>query len=102
MKSQNTFDIADFFILIVKWKKFLLFTLFFSAVISYLSIYFFVEEKYDSYGLIIPFRSLTLGRISIIIPKASTIRLRNSSDPTDFSLKIIELLTWYPFPIYLI
>jgi capsule polysaccharide export protein KpsE/RkpR len=64
MKSQNTFDIADFFILIVKWKKFLLFTLFFSAVISYLSIYFFVEEKYDSYGLIIPSEDDSFGSLA--------------------------------------
>jgi len=40
-------------------------------------------------------RGLPLGRLSIIIPKASTIRLRNSSDPIVFPLKVTELLTWY-------
>ncbi len=40
-------------------------------------------------------RSLPLGRLSIIIPKASTIRLRNSSVPTGFPLKITELLNYF-------
>ena len=33
------------------------------------------------YGLVFHFRGLPLGRLSIIIPKVSTIWLRNSSDP---------------------
>jgi len=38
-------------------------------------------------------RGLPLGRLSIVIPKASTIWLRSSSDPIDFPLKVTELLT---------
>jgi len=38
-------------------------------------------------------RGLSLGHLSIIMPKASTIRLRNSSDPIGFPLKITELLS---------
>ena len=41
-----------------------------------------------------------MGRLSIIIPKASTIRLRNPSDTIGFPLEVTELLTWYTFPIY--
>jgi len=37
----------------------------------------------------------------VIIPKAPTIRLRNSSGSIGFPLKATELLTWHPFPIYL-
>lgn len=47
-------------------------------------------------------RVLPLGRLSIVIAKASTIWLRSSSDTISFPLKITELLTWYAFPIYLI
>ncbi|GAI11443.1 unnamed protein product, partial [marine sediment metagenome] len=43
-----------------------------------------------------------LGRLVIVIPKTSTIWLRNSSVPIGFLLKITGLLTWYTFPIYLI
>jgi len=42
-------------------------------------------------------RSLTLGRLYIVIPKASTIRLRNPSDPIGCPLKVTELLTWYTY-----
>ena len=38
-------------------------------------------------------RSLPLRRLSIIIPKAAIIWLKNSSDPVGFPLKITELLT---------
>lgn len=47
-------------------------------------------------------RILSLGRLSIMIPKASAIWLRNSPDPTGCPLKVTELLAWYTFPIYLI
>lgn len=38
-------------------------------------------------------RVLPLGSLSIIITKALTIRLRNSSNPIDFLSKVTELLT---------
>ncbi len=47
-------------------------------------------------------RGLRLGCLSIVIPKTSTIWLRNSSDPIGFPLKVAELLTWHTFTIYLI
>lgn len=47
-------------------------------------------------------RVLPLGRLSIIVPKASTIWLKNSLDPIGVPLKVTELLTWYTFLIYLI
>ena len=40
-------------------------------------------------------RGLPLGRLSIVIPKASTIWLRNSSDPIGFPGKATELLSWH-------
>lgn len=47
-------------------------------------------------------RVLPLGSLSMIITKASTIWLRNSSDAIGFPLKAAKLLTWHTFPIYLI
>ena len=46
-------------------------------------------------------RGLPLGHLSIIIPKVSTIWLRNPSDSMGFPLKGIEILTWHTFPINL-
>jgi hypothetical protein len=45
-------------------------------------------------------RGLSLGRLSVIIPKVSVIRLRKSSAPIGFALKVTELLSCYTFPIY--
>ncbi len=43
-------------------------------------------------------RSFLLEHLFILIPKVSTIWLRNSSDPIGFPLEITELLTWHTFP----
>jgi len=43
-------------------------------------------------------RGLLLERLSIIMPKASTIRLKNSSDLIGFQLKVTELLNEYNPP----
>jgi hypothetical protein len=42
-----------------------------------------------------------LGCLSKITPKASIIRLRNSTDPIGFLLKVIELLIWHTCLFYL-
>ncbi len=47
-------DLSDLIVVIVKWKKTLLTLGLLVGIISYLSIYFFVEEQFDSTALIIP------------------------------------------------
>ena len=37
-----------------------------------------------------------------MIPKVSTLQLKNSPDPIGFPLKITKLLTWYTFPCILL
>ena len=54
MSDEKKIDLLDFVIIIVKWKKFFLFLLLPILFISYISIYFLVEEKYESTALIIP------------------------------------------------
>ncbi len=61
-----------------------------------------MDTSYFFYGLASILRGLSLGHLSIVIPKTSIIRLRNSPDPIGFPLKVTELLTWHTFPIYLI
>jgi hypothetical protein len=51
------------------------------------------NTSYFLYGLPSILRGLPLGRLSIIIPKVSIIRLKNLSDLIDFLLKVIELLS---------
>jgi hypothetical protein len=46
-------------------------------------------------------QDLLLEHLSIIVlPKVSTIWLKNSSDPIGFSLKVTEILPWHTFSIY--
>ena len=52
-----------------------------------------MDTSYFFCGLASILRGLHLGRLPIIIPKASTIHLRNSSDSIGFPLKVIELLS---------
>ena len=52
------------------------------------------------YGLAFHFARFSFRTsIYILIPKASTIWLRNSSDPIGFPLKNTELLTWHTVPM---
>jgi len=44
----------DLIVIFVKWKKFLISLTLLSGILVYLSIYFFVQEQYDSQALIIP------------------------------------------------
>jgi len=46
-------------------------------------------------------RGLSLGRLSVIIPKVSVIRLRKSSAPIGFALKSTELLIAQQVPFSL-
>jgi len=52
---------------------------------------------YFFYGLTFHFTKSSFESLFIIIQKDLVIRLRNSSDPIGFTLKITELLTWHPF-----
>ncbi|MDA3860083.1 MAG: Wzz/FepE/Etk N-terminal domain-containing protein [Melioribacteraceae bacterium] len=47
-------DLSDLVIIFIKWKKFLIFTTLLVGVLSYISIYVFIEEQFDSKALIIP------------------------------------------------
>jgi len=73
-------------------------------IISYFNI-LNKDTSYFFYGLAFHFtKSSFRTSIYILISKVKvlTIRLKNSSDPIGFPLKVTELLTWYIFIIYLI
>ncbi|MCU7491554.1 MAG: hypothetical protein HF312_03755 [Ignavibacteria bacterium] len=54
MAENRGFDILDYIVLVVKWKKFLLLTFISVLVLSYLVVYYFIPAEYDSTALIIP------------------------------------------------
>ncbi len=65
--ERKNINILDLLVVIVKWKKFLLLWGIIISVLTYLSIYFFVEEKFDSNALIISSSSEGYNPISSIL-----------------------------------
>jgi len=54
MTNEKKISLLDFLILLIKWKTKLLLVFFSTLIISYLCIYLFVDEKYESTALIVP------------------------------------------------
>ena len=54
MPDNKNFGLLDLLVIVVKWKRFLLGLAIVSMVISYLTIYFFVEERYEASSLLLP------------------------------------------------
>jgi len=54
MDKENKIELIDYLIVIVKWKKFLTYLLLPTLIITYLAIYFLVEEQFDAEVLIVP------------------------------------------------
>ena len=54
MAENKKVDLLDYLTPPVKWKRFLLIFFIISMIISYLAIYFFVNEKFESTALLLP------------------------------------------------
>ena len=53
MAEYRGLDILDYLVIITKWKKKLFVLAIFTMVIAYLTIYFFVDEQFESTALVI-------------------------------------------------
>ncbi len=73
MAEYKGFDILDYLVLIVKWKKFLLATFVIAMVLTYLSVFFLIDERYDSTALIIPAENSDLSGISSLMKSFSNL-----------------------------
>ena len=67
MAEEKKIDLLDYFVILVKWKKFLIALLFPFMIITYLGIYFLIEEQFDSSTLLVPAEDGSLGGISGLI-----------------------------------
>ncbi|MFB5621213.1 MAG: GumC family protein, partial [Nitrosopumilus sp.] len=54
MEKEKKVSLTDYLVLLVKWKKFLIYLLVPTLILTYLAIYFFVDEQYDAEVLIVP------------------------------------------------
>ncbi|TDJ56561.1 MAG: hypothetical protein E2O46_00920 [Ignavibacteria bacterium] len=67
MAEDKKIDLLDYFVILVKWKKFLIALLFPFMIITYLGIYFLIEEQFDSTALLVPAEDTSLGGIAGLI-----------------------------------
>jgi uncharacterized protein involved in exopolysaccharide biosynthesis len=67
MNNERKLTFADYLVYIVKHRRFLFITLSLTAVLGYLTIFFLVEEQFDSTSVIIPAEDEGLGGISSLL-----------------------------------
>jgi len=67
MAEDKKIDLLDYIVILVKWKKFLIALLFPFMIITYLGIYFLIEEQFDSTALLVPAEDTSLGGIAGLI-----------------------------------
>jgi len=67
MAEEKKMDLLDYFVILVKWKKFLIALLLPFMIITYLGIYFLVEEQFDASALLVPAEDQSMGGIAGLI-----------------------------------
>jgi tyrosine-protein kinase Etk/Wzc len=94
MAEYRGLDFLDLLVVITKWKKFLLIVMISSFIISYLVVYFIIDEEFESVALIIPSDdSSPSGSITGIMKNLKDLPLglggSSKSQSTDLYLTII-------------
>ncbi|MEI7812993.1 MAG: Wzz/FepE/Etk N-terminal domain-containing protein, partial [Ignavibacteria bacterium] len=94
MVENRGFDILDYFVLVLKWKKFLLITFISVFVLSYLIIYIFIPVEYESSALIVPSgNESSMGGVSGLMKNLKDLPLGigglSKSSETDLYITII-------------
>jgi len=65
--EDKKIDLLDYLVILIKWKKFLILLLLPTMIISYLAIYFLIEEQFDAEALIIPAEDASMGGFASLI-----------------------------------
>jgi len=65
--EDKKIDLLDYLVILIKWKKFLILLLLPTMIVTYLAIYFLIDEQFDAEALIIPAGDESLGGISSLI-----------------------------------
>jgi len=65
--EDKKIDLLDYLVILIKWKKFLILLLLPTMIITYLAIYFIIEEQFDAEALIIPAEDTSMGGIASLI-----------------------------------
>jgi tyrosine-protein kinase Etk/Wzc len=66
MAEYRGFDLLDYFVIVIKWKRFLLIEFVFTIIVSYLLVYILLPPQYDSKTTIVAVEEQGLNPISSI------------------------------------
>jgi uncharacterized protein involved in exopolysaccharide biosynthesis len=64
MSEEKKIDLMDYLVILVKWKRFLILLLLPVMILTYLAIYFLIDEQYDSSALLIPAEDTSMGGLA--------------------------------------
>lgn len=73
MSDQKKIEFIDYLVLIVKWRRLLIPVLLITMVLSYLIVYFTIEEEFQATALIIPSEDQTMGAVSGLLKGLSNL-----------------------------
>ena len=88
MPEKRNLNLIDYIVLLVKHKRFFIFLIIITAVISYLSIFFLIEKQYDSTATILPSQDQSLDNVTGLLKniKGLPLELPNFSSNTDVEM----------------
>jgi len=64
MEKTREINLLDYITILVKWKKFIILTVIISMIISYVGIYFLVDEQFEASALIVPSEDESMGGVA--------------------------------------
>jgi len=104
MSQDRSLDVLDFLVLLVKWKKFLIILFFLTFLTSYAIVYFFIDEEFESSGLVIPSGESSIAGISSLMKNLKDLPLglggKSKTGDTDLYLTIVYSRTTLDKLIY--
>ena len=73
MTENRGLSFFDYLVIIVKWKRFLIFLAVVVAILSYLGIYFLIQPQYDATAVIVPSEQDQMGGITSLLKSFSNL-----------------------------
>ena len=88
MPEKRNLTLIDYIVLLVKHKRFFIFLIIITAVVSYLSIFFLIDKQYDSTATILPSQDQSLDNVSGLLKniKGLPLNLPDFSSNTDVEM----------------
>ncbi|MBK7866131.1 MAG: hypothetical protein IPJ75_03560 [Ignavibacteriales bacterium] len=95
MTEERKIEMLDILVVLVRKKFLLFFVAVLTAALGYLSVYYFIDEKFESTAVVVPYESGKAGGMSSLLKNISSLpvgglsSLGGSSSNLDFYLTIV-------------